>query len=90
MPWFGYGSACPTKGPAAPVEGFVEHSMGQSAQRVLLEVYGRWPFACSRMHALLGEPCAVCNHLAPDRGHHYWECPVAQAGVQELHRVLAK
>ena len=30
------------------------------------------------MH-VLGEPCAVCDHLAPDRGHHYWECPVAQA-----------
>ena len=42
----------------------------------------------ARMH-MLGEPCAVCDHLAPDRGHHYWECPVAQAVVQELQRVLA-
>ena len=36
------------------------------------------------MH-MLGEPCAaLCNHLAPDRGHHYWKCPVAQAVVQDL------
>ena len=42
----------------------------------------------AHMH-MLGKPCAVSDHLAPDRGHHYWECPVAQAVVQELHRVLA-
>ena len=40
----------------------------------------------SRMH-LVGESCA-CGSLAPDRGHHYWECPVAEAVLHELHRNL--
>jgi hypothetical protein len=38
----------------------------------------------SRMH-LVGDSCA-CGALAPDRGHHYWDCPVAQAVLQELTR----
>jgi len=42
----------------------------------------------ARMH-MLGEPCAVCDHLAPGRRHHYWECPVAEAVVQELRKGLA-
>lgn len=42
----------------------------------------------ARMHKA-GEACAVCDHICPDRRHHYWECTVAQAVVQELTRVLA-
>jgi hypothetical protein len=40
----------------------------------------------SRMH-LVGESCA-CGFLAPDRDHHYWQCPVAEAVLQELRRNL--
>jgi hypothetical protein len=42
----------------------------------------------ARMH-MLGEPSAVCDHLAPGRRHHYRECPVGAAVVQELHNGLA-
>ena len=42
----------------------------------------------ARMH-MLGEPCAVCQSMAPGRRHHYWECPVAMAVVTELRRGLA-
>ena len=57
------------------VEGFVAHCMGLSAQIVLLVIYGRW-MPMARMH-MLGEPCAVCDHLAPDMLHHYryWAMP---------------
>jgi hypothetical protein len=41
----------------------------------------------ARMH-LLGEPCA-CGSLAPDRKHHYWDCPVAEAVIVELQQGLS-
>lgn len=40
----------------------------------------------ARMH-MLGDSCA-CGVVAPDRGHHYWDCPVAQIVLQELRRNL--
>jgi len=40
----------------------------------------------ARMH-MLGDSCA-CGFVAPDRAHHYWDCPVAQGVCQELRRHL--
>ena len=40
----------------------------------------------ARMH-MVGDSCA-CGVVAPDRGHHYWDCPVAKAVLQELRRNL--
>ena len=41
----------------------------------------------ARMH-MFGEPCA-CGTLAPDRKHHFWDCPVAEAVIVELRSGLS-
>jgi len=40
----------------------------------------------ARMH-LVGASCA-CGVVAPDRAHHYWDCPIAVAVLAELKRNL--
>jgi len=36
----------------------------------------------ARMH-MVGASCA-CGVVAPDRAHHYWDCPIAQAVLAEI------
>ena len=55
------------------------------------EVYWRLTLdglpTAARMHQGEGEPCN-CGTRLPGRPHHFWECPVAQAVVGELQRVI--
>lgn len=43
----------------------------------------------ARMHQPEAEPCN-CGTRMPDRAHHFWDCPVAQAVRGEIERGLAR